>query len=212
MDGTISDTSGDIVFSANEVRMRAGLPKLTPPEVLAHVGNGARFLVSSLIGAQEDDARVTPFLERFWQHYAAHQTERSRPYPGIEGQLRRLATRYHLYVLSNKSDHAVRVELEKHGLAGYFRRAWGVNGELREKKPHPEGILKAMELSGASGDRGVMIGDMAPDYGAGRAAGVKVVWVKWGFGRAESLPGEPDAVAETVGALADTIEGIFAGG
>ncbi len=212
LDGTISDTSGDIVFSANEVRARAGLSELSPSQVLGNVGHGARFLVSHLIEAGEDDARVTPFLEQFWEHYAEHQTERSRPYPGIESQLLRLAKRYHLYVLSNKSDKAVHIELQKHRLAKYFCRAWGIDGELDEKKPHPEGIFKAMELSKVSADRAAMIGDMAPDYDAGRAAGVRVVWAKWGFGRLDDLAGEPDVIVETVDDLAESVERVFASG
>ena len=50
LDGTLVDTSGDIVFSANHLRERVGLAPLPGERVLAEVGHGAPYLVERLVG------------------------------------------------------------------------------------------------------------------------------------------------------------------
>ena len=53
LDGTLSDTSGDIVFSANYIREKVGKLPLDSEAVMAMVGNGAPFLLSQLTGLEQ---------------------------------------------------------------------------------------------------------------------------------------------------------------
>jgi HAD superfamily hydrolase (TIGR01662 family) len=47
-------------------------------------------------------------------------------------------------------------------------------------KPHPAGILKALQQLGVTADRAVMVGDAAADIQAARAAGVYAIAALWG--------------------------------
>lgn len=51
--------------------------------------------------------------------------------------------------------------------------------EVTNPKPHPEGVLKAMEILGSHPEHSVFIGDSDFDFVAGKAAGVQTVGVHW---------------------------------
>jgi pyrophosphatase PpaX len=50
---------------------------------------------------------------------------------------------------------------------------------VEKPKPDPEGILKALNVFGATKDEAVMIGDSNADIKAGNAAGVRSFAVQW---------------------------------
>ena len=73
-------------------------------------------------------------------------------------------------------------------------------GEVTHPKPHPEPVLKALELLDAAPERTVFIGDSRHDIECGAAAGVRTAAVLWGpFDRAHLADLEPDYWLETPG-------------
>jgi pyrophosphatase PpaX len=65
--------------------------------------------------------------------------------------------------------------------------------EVTNPKPHPEPVLRALEISGAKPEETVFIGDSRHDMESGRAAGVKTAAVLWGpFDRAHLADLSPD--------------------
>jgi pyrophosphatase PpaX len=70
-------------------------------------------------------------------------------------------------------------------------------------KPHPEPVLKALELLDADPERTVFIGDSRHDLECGRAAGVKTAAVLWGpFNRSHLEDLAPDYWLEKPAQLA----------
>jgi phosphoglycolate phosphatase len=197
LDGTLTDTSGDIVYTVNFMRSRMGLSDLSKDEVLAAVGRGAPFLLRALLDIEAYKKETfEQLLKVFEEHYLAHQGERSHLYPGIREALTVLEKKYDLYVLSNKPQRSTTSEVQKMGIADHFKAVWGA-GAMPALKPDPAGIETAVALSGVSKSKAVMAGDLRVDMEAGRRAGVRTCFVTWGFG---SLPGEelrPDAVVSS---------------
>ncbi len=183
LDGTLSDTSGDIAFSANHIRRTLGLPEMETAEVMALVGHGAPYLLSGLTGIEnQSDDKFRALLDEYQAHYLRHQAEHSKLYPGIRALLERLKSdHYDLYILSNKPHPAVLEEVTRKGIDESFKAVWGA-GALPELKPHPVGIERAMEMSGVSKAQTVMVGDMSPDIQVATNAGVHSCFVTWGFG------------------------------
>jgi phosphoglycolate phosphatase len=205
LDGTLVDTAGDIVFTANHIREVVGLEPLGSAEILAQVGRGAPYLLAQLTGIpHEDRERIGAIRREFRRHYLAHQTERSHPYPGIRRALENLGRRLDLYVLSNKPHPAVLGEIAGHDLGAHFIEVWGA-GAFEEVKPHPMGVLAALERSGASPDRAVMIGDMDIDTRTAHAAGVHSCFVRWGFGALREDGPTPELIVDAVDELADAV-------
>ena len=179
LDGTLVDTSGDIVAAVNHVRDGSSLPPLTARAVLDEVGFGAAHLIARTTGAKDGEA-LAASLGEFRRYYREHQGDRSAPYPGVREMLDALAAEFDLYVLSNKPHEAAVREIELHGLGERFRRVWG-GGSLAALKPDPAGVLEALRSSGVGAERGAMVGDMAVDVATGAAAGVLSFLATWGF-------------------------------
>ena len=210
MDGTLVDTSGDIVHSINHIRDMLGQCPLSSEEVLRYIGHGNPHLLSHVTGIEEGDPELERVRQTFREFYLAHQTERSHPYPGIRDALECLARDYDydLYVLSNKPHVAVLAELKGHMLFSYFKAIWGA-GALAHMKPDPIGIQTAANMSGLSLLKTVMIGDMLPDIQAARNAGSKSCFVSWGFGKISPEFPTPSAIIDSVAELVPKVAAII---
>lgn len=76
--------------------------------------------------------------------------------------------------------------------------------DTMRRKPHPDPILKALELMRVDAKNTVSIGDDVKDIQAGKAAGVITVAAAWGIEGAEQLQQEkPDHLFTTVEELHD---------
>jgi phosphoglycolate phosphatase len=206
LDGTLTDTSEDIAFSINHFRHQQGLNALSTQEILKAVGRGASFLIQTLFEIEiGNDGTLKPLLEAFQRHYMAHQGARSMLYPGIELVLRDLATRYDLYILSNKPDAATKKEAVEKGITHYFRDIWGA-GVFNELKPHPAGIKAALDKSKVPNTKCIMIGDLPIDIETGRNADVHTIFVEWGFGHLKKNDPRPSLTVNNAPTLADAID------
>ena len=58
---------------------------------------------------------------------------------------------------------------------------------VRRRKPHPEGLLLAMQRAGAEPDRTFHVGDQPEDTEAARAAGVTAIGAGWGIADSRAL-------------------------
>lgn len=187
LDGTILDTKRDIATGVNEMLRALGRPALSLERVLHHVGRGVRVLVErSLrdaglieIGSAEIDSGV----ELFRVHYRRHMFDSTIPYPGIPELLRDLAGRgAAMAVVSNKPEAATRTLVETLGFAPLFRIVMG-GDTLPVRKPDPQPLRHALATcrTGATPEEAILIGDSMTDLLTGRAAGMPVCGVGWGF-------------------------------
>ena len=96
----------------------------------------------------------------------------------------------------------VAVELEELELAGLFPVVIGVD-DVQETKPHPEGILMALERIGVQPENALMIGDTVTDIQAAKAAGCWSCLATWGVpdGASRAERSNPDMVVDTPGDL-----------
>ena len=184
LDGTLVDSGPDLTAAMNAVLAEEGLPELAEATVRHLVGDGARALLRRGYAADgqafPDGAAGDALVERFIEHYRARLTDRTRPFPGAEACLDRLAgAGAALAVCTNKPhDLAVGV-LEGLGLMGRFAEVLG-RDSLPACKPDPAPLLEILRRTGRA--RGVMIGDTMTDVAAARAAGMPVMLATFGYG------------------------------
>jgi HAD superfamily hydrolase (TIGR01509 family) len=110
------------------------------------------------------------------------------PYDGVVEVLRELKQQYKLGVVSSarRAQQAVRL----YGLEEFFDVVVG-GQDLEERKPHPAPVLLALERLHVKPGHAVMVGDLAVDVLAAKAAGIGlVVGVTHGFGPREALEAE----------------------
>lgn len=218
LDGTLVDSLRDLHAGVNHALGVLDRPPHDLERIRQFIGNGVRALLArSLLGPEEvpdgasdevrqdcltrhverarqqDASRFERALEAFDEHYSAHCTRFTRPYPGVVEMLEELRARsLPLAVVSNKPERFTRQVLEDLELASYFDHVVG-GDTTPHPKPHPapvENAVLRLELEPA---RTLMVGDSPPDLLSGRRAGCRIVAVTYGFTSPERLASyEPD--------------------
>lgn len=93
-------------------------------------------------------------------------------YDGAKDMLTALAARgKNLALLSSSSKTSIERALDRHDLRRLFSVLLYAE-DVKNHKPHPEMIDKALELLGGAKDRAIIIGDSKSDLGAAAAAGI----------------------------------------
>lgn len=180
LDGTLLDTLDDLCDAVNVALSAHGYPARTREEVRAFVGNGVRLLIARALPGGESDSRFEEVFATFLSYYAAHDRQKTAPYPGLVALLTSLQERgVHVAVVSNKFDAAVR-ELCAHYFGGLVEVAVGESPAV-PKKPAPDTVLRAMQLLGVPAETCVYVGDSDVDIETAKNAGIPCISVLWGF-------------------------------
>jgi phosphoglycolate phosphatase len=186
LDGTLADTSADLIAGANAALALAGAAARLDARADAGLsGRGGRAMLRegfarSGLGAAEIEAAVEAAFEPFLAAYEARIAEESRLFPGVEAALDALeAGGWRLAVCTNKPERLARVLLGELGVMGRFAALVGAD-TLPVRKPDPAPFRLAAEGAGAVPARSVMIGDTVTDRETARAAGVPAVLMDLG--------------------------------
>lgn len=186
LDGTLADTSGDLIAAANACFQGRGLGALLDPVgdalIAFHGGRAmlragyARIPADTLLppGAEDEDY---PLL---LDHYAACIAHHTRLYPGTEAALERLAGAGHrLAVCTNKPEALAETLLRELGIRDRFAAMIGAD-TLPVRKPDPRPYAAAVANAGGEIARSFLVGDTETDRKTAAAAGVRVALVAFG--------------------------------
>jgi phosphoglycolate phosphatase len=208
LDGTLIDSKRDLADSVNAMRRWMGLSPLADDRVYSYVGNGAEVLVRRSLAdikPAADEATIQHAHRYFLDYYREHMLDATTLYPGVREALDRLyGARVPMAVLTNKPVRFSTLLLQRLQLDQHFFRVYGGNS-FQEKKPHPMGIERLVEESGADRARTVMVGDSAVDVLTARNAGVSACGVSWGFQPETFADAPPDFVIDDLGELAEMV-------
>jgi HAD superfamily hydrolase (TIGR01549 family) len=187
VDGTLVDTVYQHVMAWWEAFSEAG-HAVSCYDIHRAIGRGSDDLVESLIG--ESDDALTEAHSKKWGEVREHATA----FHEVPELLRHCADRGLKVVLCTSGEGP---DLE------FFTKAIGgdepvhaiVSSEdVKQSKPSPEIVAKAVEASGLPAERCVMIGDTRYDVIAAKDAGVRAIGVLCG-GISEAELREAGAVA-----------------
>lgn len=199
-DGTLVDTKADLAATVNHTRRDLGLDEWPEERVIVNVGHGARYLLENSIpevlsgrtscaSQTGGEDAASPFEEVrtcFMAHYTEHCVERVLPYPGVLRTLEELRCRgWLLGINTNKPNFAVRLILEKFGLARYFGSAIVASGDGIPLKPDAQSLREcAARLGGHRlSSHDWMVGDSWIDMRCAASAGIKGAFSAFGFGQ-----------------------------
>jgi len=209
LDGTLADTSADLIASANATLAELGHPGLLDPvadRAIAFAG-GRAMLREGLLRARIAEAgRVDRLYPRLLDLYAAAIAVHTRAYEGAEAALQRLAAEgWKLGICTNKPERLALILIEELGLTRHFAALLGAD-TLPVKKPDPRHLLETIARVGGRRERSVLVGDTVTDRDTARAAGVPCVLVGFGpDGEAVSAL-EPAAVVAHYDDLPEVLE------
>lgn len=205
LDGTLLNTLGDLTAAVNHALTAHGFPTHTEASVRTFIGDGVKQLIERACPPDADEATRASVLAAYLPYYAAHNADKTVPYPGVMELLHELkAAGYCLGVVSNK--HAPGVTALCARFFGELMDIAVGNDDTRPPKPAPDSLLYAMEQLGLSPDTTWFVGDSTMDVQTARAARVRCAAVTWGFHDRDRLAAEhPALLADSTAEILQTI-------
>lgn len=211
LDGTLVDTAPDLIDTLNVVLGHEGLPPVPFAQARLMIGGGARRMIE--LGLQSDGrAAATADIDRifadFIGYYAAHIADRSRPFPGLDAALDRLAASgCRFAVCTNKLESLSRRLLDALGMSARFAAICGQD-TFGIQKPDPEVLRQTVRSAGGDIARAIMVGDSRADVEVARAAGTPVVAVDFGYTEIHVSKLGPDRIIQHFNELPEAIDAL----
>jgi pyrophosphatase PpaX len=150
-------------------------------------------LTSQLRQFTTDPQEVAAMIETYRIYNFEHHDRLAKPYAGVVEEVRRIdELGKTIAIVTSKYRRGTMMGLKLLGIEDCVDFVVPAD-EVTNPKPHPEPVLKALEISGAQPSETVFIGDSRHDMECGRGAGVKIAAVLWGpFDRAHLSDLNPD--------------------
>ena len=207
LDGTLADTSPDLLGATNAVLAARDRPLLDLAHLRHLVGFGARALIHQAMeasGAPVGEDEMPALVEIFLAHYRAHIADGTRLFAHVTETLAMLkAGGARLGVLTNKPQELTDPLLPLLGLGGLFAAIYGA-GRKPYTKPDPRIFHDVVAELG--GGPAVMIGDSITDLNTARAAGAPCILMSYGFTPVPASELGADMVLEDFAQLPDALK------
>lgn len=184
LDGTLADTSGDLIAAANACFQQLGVGDVLSPQDDAstafHGGRAMLTLGLTRIAHPDVSAEVEKWYPVLLQAYADAIDRYTRLYPGAMDAVEALKlSGYKVGICTNKPEALAETLLQRLGVRGAFGSLIGAD-TLPVRKPDPEPLRQAVLLAGGDPLHSVLIGDTMTDRKTAAAMGVPCVLVTFG--------------------------------
>ncbi len=210
LDGTLVDSAPDLSAALNVALVAVGRPPVDPAIVRHLIGHGARALIDRglALSGGSDPATLDRAFPILLDYYAAHIADGTRPYPGCEAALDRLAARgTTLAICTNKAVALSRALIATLGWTERFAANLG-GDSLPVRKPDPAPLLATIAAAAGDPATTVFVGDTSVDVDTARAAGVPVIVCAFGFADRPVHELGADAVIDDFAGLDAAISGL----
>ena len=203
-DGTLVDTTEMIYQGLRHATTSVlGREDFTREQLLANVGQPLPRQMEVL-----DAEKAELLLESYRAHHEEHHDALIAEFPGIDDALYRLrAAGVKVAVVTSKRRRSVEMALEKFPGLDLVVDRFVTLEDTKEHKPHPEPLLRGLELMGdVPREQAVYVGDSPFDVQAAKAAGLRSVAVSWGAFSEETLrKAEPDHLVPDIDSAVDVL-------
>lgn len=198
VDGTLIDTEKAVLGSLQKM-LEVDEGRQVPTEDLAFVLGipGTRSLPQlGIKNIERANERWNAFMKDFF-----HTIE---IFDGIRELLQNLSERDKvLGIVTSKRQEELINDFMPFGLSDYLAHTVCAD-DTTKHKPHPDPLLKFMEISGADPKHSIYIGDTVYDYECARAAGIDFGLAVWGCKHREGIYaehefGKPQEIMDLLG-------------
>ncbi len=200
LDGTLADTSADLIAAAN-----AALRALGESVQLDPVGDAGTALRGGLAmlrramgreGREVDQAMIDRYYPVLLEIYARDIDTHTVLFPGAMDAVAALkGAGYRVAICTNKPEHLAELLLNRLGVREDFGAMLGADS-LAVKKPDPEHLFETARRAGGDPAQCILIGDSDTDRKTARAAGVPCVLVTFGPEGGQMAALEPEALLD----------------
>jgi phosphoglycolate phosphatase len=204
LDGTLADTSADLLAAANAVFRDAGHGDLLGPDDALTAFHGGRAMLRlgyQRIGQGWSEADVDAGYPVLLDAYRAAIAVHTRLYPGAMAAVEALKSQgFAVSICTNKPAALAEELLVRLGVRGAFGAMIGAD-TLPTRKPDAAPYVAAVTQAGGVVARSMLVGDTETDRNTGLAAGVPVALVTFGPEGAGVARLQPEALLDHFDAL-----------
>ena len=209
LDGTLADTSGDLIAAANACfrHMGAGDVLSTAQDAGIALRGGRAMLTLGMqrMGRADDSATIDAYYPRLLEAYARDIDTHTILYPGAMDAVAQLKTAgYRVAICTNKPEGLADILLTRLGVRGDFHAMLGAD-TLAVRKPDPEHLFETARRAGGDPAKCVLIGDSDTDRNTARNAGVPCVLVTFGPAGDDMAGLKPEALLDNYADLHDIV-------
>jgi phosphoglycolate phosphatase len=184
LDGTLADTSADLIAAANACFAARGLGQVLDPVADAatafHGGKAMLTLGYGRLNHPEKAELAAADYPVLLRAYAENICVQTRLYPGAAGAVAMLRTMgYRTAICTNKPEALAVQLLDALGIASLFDALVGAD-TLPTRKPDPAPYHAAVARAGGTVARSLLVGDTATDRETARGVGVPCLLVAFG--------------------------------
>ena len=213
LDGTLADTSADLISAANACFRRLGHGELLHPDAdkitAFHGGRAMLRLGFSRIGNGWSENEIDAEFPYLLESYAVNIDRQTELYPGARSAVERLiGSGYRCAVCTNKPEGLARELLKRLEVLELFGALIGAD-TLPQRKPDPMAYRAAVQAAGGVVGTSCLIGDTETDVQTARAVGVPVVLVRFGPEGDSIARLAPDALLSGYEDLHDVVTGLI---
>ena len=197
LDGTLANTSGDLIAAANYCFKDMGYGSLLDPEGDAATAlRGGRAMLSLGLSRVDvlDEALIDYYYPLLLSAYDEAIAEQSYLFPSVRVVIQRLYdTGFNLGICTNKPEALAEKLMHALKFRDPFLSLIGAD-TLSTRKPDPMPFFEAVKRAGGIPQRSCLVGDSITDYNTARAAGVPSILVDFGFATKELAALQPNAL------------------
>ncbi len=198
LDGTLADTSGDLLAAANACFRDLGLGDLLGPDDKGAALKGGRSMLrlgfSRVEGFDEThvDAQYDPLLKAYARDIDRH----TFLYEGAMDAVRDLKTSgYKVAICTNKPEGLAETLMTSLGVRHEFGALLGADS-LPVRKPDPEHLFETVRRAGGDVDRCLLVGDTATDRDTSKNARRPSILVTFGPSGDDMAALEPEGMID----------------
>ncbi|MBS1985921.1 MAG: HAD family hydrolase [Bdellovibrionales bacterium] len=186
LDGTLIDSFPDMVQTINLLRQERGLRIFDAGAIRPNVGRGPQHLVRNCI-PELPAAELDEATRRYMDIYMSLERPLTRLYPGVHETLAALRQRgLKLGIVTNKAIRSSQAALAKF-LSDVPFASIVTREQVPNPKPHPDHLLRAIDLAGVQASQAIYVGDDPIDKTCAAAAGVTFYGAAYGIGGVKVL-------------------------
>ena len=203
LDGTLADTSGDLLAAANHCFRDMGLGDVLGPQDAGIALRGGRAMLRAGLTRVDhlDDAVVDRYYPILLDAYGAAISVHTYIYPGAMEAIKVLKSQgYGVGICTNKPAELADQLLRDLGVRDVFGSLVGAD-TLPVRKPDPAPLLEAARRLGGDPRACILIGDSDTDRNTARAAAVPSVLVTFGPAGGDMVALKPEALLDDYSAL-----------
>ena len=181
LDGTLLDTAPDFIAVVNTLLQENKRDELPHHIIRASVSNGSKAMVMMAFAIEETHENFQPMRARLLELYTQHIAVFTKPFPGIQDLLDKLAKHNIAWGIATNKPAAYTAPLMEQLNMLPAPAIVICPDHVQDSKPHPESLFLAAKELGCTPQEIIYIGDHQRDIECGKRAESITIAAAYGY-------------------------------